>query len=379
MKKIFILLALAVLVFIQPAFTQSKKEKRKARKELKIQQGKPLVTPLAGPAYTPELGFTLAGGIMISYKTNPDDSLIQRSSTPVMFGVSSTGAIFANAKVTSFWLQDKLRIYADLVFKDMPDNYWGIGYDAAYYTPKSDTTTAYDRLWWQLNPKFLWQFKKHHFLGLNLDLNYTHGSNPSAGVSSDPNYMIYNDKPFNSGIGLVYQYDSRDIPVNAWKGFFAELNFTAYGNYLGGNNNYQMLSLDLRKYYNIKRKGNTLALQLKGRFTTGEVPYGEMSQIGTPFDLRGYTWGRYRDETMVFLIPEYRHTFLKQNGDLSKHGAVAWVGVGSLGDAVKNYENWLPNGGIGYRFEAQPRMSVRFDIGFGKETMGFYFNFCEAF
>ena len=63
---------------------------------------------------------------------------------------------------------------------------------------------------------------------------------------------------------------------------------------------------------------------------------------------------------------------------MSKHGAVAWVGVGSLGDAVKNYENWLPNAGIGYRFEAQPR-SVRFDIGFDKETMGFYFNFCEAF
>jgi small neutral amino acid transporter SnatA (MarC family) len=66
-----VLLTLTGLIFIQPAFSQSKKEKRKARKELKIQQGKPLVTPLAGPAYTPELGFTLAGGIMISYKTKP--------------------------------------------------------------------------------------------------------------------------------------------------------------------------------------------------------------------------------------------------------------------------------------------------------------------
>jgi hypothetical protein len=51
-----------------------------------------MIMPLAGPAYTPELEFTFAGGIMISFKTNPKDSLIQRSSAPVMLGVSSTGA-----------------------------------------------------------------------------------------------------------------------------------------------------------------------------------------------------------------------------------------------------------------------------------------------
>lgn len=379
MKRFFILLSIIGLLLVEPAFSQSAKEKRKARKALKIKEGKPLITPLAGPAYTPELGFTLAGGVMISYKTNPADSLIQRSSTPVMFGVSSTKAVFANTKITSFWLHDKLRIYADLIFKKMPDNYWGVGYEKAFYTLKSDSTTKYDRLWWQLNPKFLWQFKPHHFIGLNLDLNYTHGSNPSEGVSTDEYYIKFNDRPFNSGLGLVYQYDSRDIPVNAWKGLFAEINFTMYSKYLGGNNDYQMLSLDLRKYFNIMRKGNTLAFQLKGRFTTGEVPYGEMSMIGTPFDLRGYTWGRYRDESIVFLIPEYRYTFLKKNGELSKHGAVAWVGAGSLGDAITHFDKWLPNAGIGYRFEAQPRMSVRFDIGFGKETSGFYFNFCEAF
>jgi len=179
MRKITLLFFLIVLILCQPVYSQSKKEKRKAKKETKIREGKPMITPLAGPAYTPELGFTIAGGVMVSFKTNPDDSLIQRSTSPVMIGVSSTGAFFVNTKITSFWLQDKLRIYADLVFKNMPDNYWGVGYDAAYNTPKSDTTTAYDRLWWQINPKFLWQFKKNNFLGLNVDFNYTKGSDPS--------------------------------------------------------------------------------------------------------------------------------------------------------------------------------------------------------
>lgn len=40
---------------------EEKKEKRKAKKQEKIESGKLMITPLAGPAYTPELGFTIAG------------------------------------------------------------------------------------------------------------------------------------------------------------------------------------------------------------------------------------------------------------------------------------------------------------------------------
>ena len=94
-----------------------------------------------------------------------------------MLGISSTGAYFFGTKLTSFWLKDKLRIYGDFNFKDMPDNYWGVGYDAAANTEKSDSTTAYDRLWFQIYPRFLWQFHKNYFGGLVVDYNYTKGSN----------------------------------------------------------------------------------------------------------------------------------------------------------------------------------------------------------
>jgi hypothetical protein len=107
---------------------EEKKNLRKAKKQEKEESGKLMITPLAGPAYTPELGFTIAGGIMTSFKTNKNDSLIQRSSAPLMLGVSSTGAFFFQSKWTTFWLEDKLRIYADVNFKTMPDNYWGVGY-----------------------------------------------------------------------------------------------------------------------------------------------------------------------------------------------------------------------------------------------------------
>ena len=85
------------------ADTITKREVRQQKKQQKINLGKPLFTPLAGPAYTPELGFTLAGGFMLSYKTNPKDSLIQRSSSPIMFGGSSTGAIFFSTIASTYW------------------------------------------------------------------------------------------------------------------------------------------------------------------------------------------------------------------------------------------------------------------------------------
>lgn len=365
--------------FSQELLKEEKKIHRKAIKQEKIDQGKLMVMPFAGPAYTPELKFTIAGGVLLSFKTNPKDSLIQRSSAPVTFGGSSTGAYFFGVKLTSFWLEDKFRIYADLNYKNMPDNYWGVGYENGFYTPKSDSTTAYKRTWWQIFPKFLWQFKENFFVGTLIDFNYTQGREPSPGVAMDTYYIQYNDKPFNSGFGLVLQYDSRDIAVNAWKGTFIEFTMAFYGPYLGGDNTYQIYDLDFRKYWQIKRPGSTIAVQLKGRFGKGSVPYGEMSQPGTPFDLRGYVWGQYRDDAMVFGIGEYRFMFKRRNGDLSPHGLVTWFGAGTLADRVQNFNDWLPCFGIGYRFEVQPRMNVRLDIGFGRETRGFYFNFNEAY
>ncbi len=82
---------------------------------------------------------------------------------------------------------------------------------------------------------------------------------------------------------------------------------------------------------------------------------------------------------MILFIGEYRHMFNKSSGELSKHGMVAWMVTGSIAQDPSGFSNWLPNFGFGYRFEVQPRMNLRIDIGMGRETSGFYFNFNEAF
>ena len=68
-----------------------------------------------------------------------------------------------------------------------------------------------------------------------------------------------------------------------------------------------------------------------------------------------------------------------KDNEPGKHGFVAWVGAGTIGEDIASLEKYLPNFGFGYRIEVQPRMNVRVDFGFGTETFGFYFNFNEAF
>ena len=179
----------------------------------------------------------------------------------------------------------------------------------------------------------------------------------------------------------MMQYDSRDIPVNAYHGTFVQAMVTFYGSYLGGNNTYFLVDVDFRNYQQLASlDGQTLAWTIRGRFTQGDVPYGEMSQLGSPSDLRGYTWGRFRDESFYYFITEYRHMFRKRStGERGKHGLVAWVGGGSIMEKVFQIDNFLYNFGFGYRLEVQPRMNVRFDYGFGRDNSGLYFNFTETF
>jgi hypothetical protein len=385
--RISVLVVLINMLFcFELSAQEDKKNGKSARRDsikaAKIAEGKGIATFLGGPGYTPELKLLLAVGGLYSFKTNPKDSLIQRSTVNGSFGVTiPAGGIVSKLILTSFWNQDKMRIYANLWLKDIPDHYYGVGIEDGKNTEKSDSTTAYLRFWWQVNPKFMFRLKKDLYLGPMVDFNFTKIKDPSQGVIEDSTYQQFGPQNFNAGGGVVLQYDSRDLPVNAYRGALLQVQGGIYGGYLGGNNNYYLIDIDFRKYHQLaKLDGQTLAWTIRGRFTTKDVPYGEMSQLGTPSDLRGYTWGRYRDRSMLYGMAEYRHMFSKNSGtERSKHGFVTWVGAGTVMEEVSQITTFLPNFGIGYRFEVQPRMNVRFDYGWGNDSSGLYFNFTETF
>jgi outer membrane protein assembly factor BamA len=329
------------------------------------------------------MGALLAAGGLFSFMTSMADTVSQRSSFPVVISYSTTGALTCSTVLTSFWLEDRLRIPVDLWFKSMPDNYFGVGYDAGWNTVLSDTTTAYDRTWFWFNPRFLVQIQGALYGGLDWDVSYTRADNPGPVMLADSTFQATGSEAFNNGLGAVLQYDSRDIPVNAYRGTFFSGRARFYEPALGSDHKYQIYDLDYRYYLPLREQGgHTLAWQFRTRIGKGEVPWAELSQPGTPFDLRGYRWGQYRDKSMLYMIVEYRHMLIKDNR-IGHHGLVGWVGTFSIAPLARDFTNWLPNFGVGYRFAVQPRMNLRLDVGFADTMDGWqpavYFNFNEAF
>ena len=342
------------------------------------------VTPFLAPAVSPEVGVMLVGGGLISFKIDPKSKLLQRSSVPFSFGYSSNGSANFNIRPSLFFKNDKNRISGDIWMKDMPDNYWGIGTNVAKKPSQPDSTTKYHRNWWQVYLKYSHQFRDHFFGGLVFDYSQTQASSMSLAMQEDENVRKFGSFIRNWWLGLLLQYDSRDVTINAYKGVFVEVSSNFYRSKTFSKPNYQVLLLDYRQYKQICRPGRTLAWQVKSRIANHEVPWSEMSQIGKPFDLRGYRWGRYRDKDMLLSIVEYRHMLMrktprKDGNMMSRWGFVTWLATGAVANNFTEMTQWLPNGGVGIRFEVQERMNARLDYGIGNDTSAFYISFNEAF
>lgn len=377
--------AIALLIICENgAFAQSKGlkgflEKRKKLKNERIEAGLPFISPMIGPGYTPDAGVLFAIGGLLTFKTDRQDTLIQRSSLPVTFVATSRGNLSFGSRLKSFWWQDQARINVLLAFSDAKDDYFGVGYDDAVDISRGDSTTLYNRRSWIFNPEFLYRISRNLYGGILFNLNETNAVEVNPVMAQDPAYVEFGPRNYNAGVGLTLQYDSRDVVVNAWKGIFASLGATFFTTGLGSDNDYQIVDLDLRHYRRIKRDGRTLAFRYKGRFGYGDVPWAELTKLGGSRELRGYIKGQYRDASGMHITTEYRHMFLKKNGELSSHGFTTWIAAGSIFDGAENIDRWLPNFGFGYRLEVQPRMNLRIDFGFGRDATGVYFDFNEAF
>ena len=350
----------------------------------KIERGRSTLVPFIAPSYTPETSVMLTLGGLYTFKTKRENSLLSRSSMPFSIGYSVNGSLLISIKANIYMLSDRLRLTGEYWNKNMPDNYWGVGYENGRYTPQSDSTTGYQRNWNQFKYKIVYKVLKNFYIGINYDYNRTTASKVNEVMAADSNYLLHGDKVFNSGFGMVWRYDSRDFPENAYKGVLLELAGTGYGKHTSSSNVFQVYELDYRQYQKIIRDGSTLAWQVKTRVSHGDVPWTELSMIGTPFDLRGYTWGQYRDYSSLFMLAEYRYMLPRKTpngrGDMyGPFGFVVWTGTGSIAADYGEFKNWIPNAGVGLRFEIQKRMNLRIDYGVGANSSAFYISFNEAF
>ncbi len=348
---------------------------------------------LGGPSYTPDFGFLIGGSALMTFRMNPQDTTMRRSVIPMALAfMFEGGGLNLMVKPQLFFKDDKFRIFGVLNYKNTRENFYGIGYNTNKNYERSDSTSQYRYSGFQVNPWFLFRMGKSDiFFGPQIDISYDKLSDPAKHLPQQADYAAAGGdengyKNFSSGFGFLLSYDTRDIPANPYSGTYVDLRGIMYQKWLGSDQNFYRLELDYRQYKSVgQRKVLAWTLQTKNSFGR-HIPLTKYALSGTPFDLRGYYMGQYRDKSSHVALVEYRQMFNTDRSTWLKRitshlGYVAWGGVGFMGPTPGKIEGVLPNAGLGLRIEVQPRMNVRFDYGrnFVNKQNLFYFNMTEAF
>lgn len=341
---------------------------------------------LGGPSYTPEASFGVGGAVLASFRMNKQDTIFQRSFLPAGLNLSINGTIVVAGAGTFFFNENRFRIYMNYGYRNEPSHYYGKGFEKAENLERGDSTTRFHRSYFQLYPRFVWEVRPHFYLGGLFDLNYTKVSDVNPVMEEDPYFQQFKRKYFNVGIGGLIQYDTRDDVATPTRGMLLGANFKLFGKYWGGAYNYEIIELEYRQFKNVFRPRSTLAWIAKSQIGLGDIPFTELPTFGSPFDLRGYYMGKYRDKSMAYGIVEYRHMFgspakYKSGNFWAKCGFVAWVGTGTIGETPFDWNKWKLNFGAGLRFQMQPGKNFRLDVGKepGQPGMQVYMNMTEAF
>lgn len=348
---------------------------------------------LGGPSYTPDFGVLIGGSALMTFRMNPKDTTMRRSVVPMALAfMFEGGGLNLMVKPQLFFKEDKFRIFGVLNYKNTRENFYGIGYNTNKNYERSDSTSQYRYSGFQVNPWFLFRMGKSDiFFGPQIDISYDKLSEPAKYLPQQADYAAAGGdengyKNFSSGIGFLLSYDTRDIPANPYRGTYVDLRGIMYQKWLGSDKNFYRLELDYRQYKSVGQR-KVLAWTLQSKNTFGRhIPLTKYALSGTPFDLRGYYMGQYRDKSSHVALLEYRQMFNTDRSTWLKRitshlGYVAWGGVGFMGPTPGKIEGVLPNAGLGLRIEVQPRMNVRFDYGrnFVNKQNLFYFNMTEAF
>jgi len=187
-----------------------------------------------------------------------------------------------------------------------------------------------------------------------------------------------------SSIVLKALYDNRLNQINAKNGWFINTVYRDSRKFLGSDNDWQSLLIEVRKYLPFPAHSkNTLALWSYNWLTVGGTPpYLLMPSTGWDDQYntgRGYIQGRFRGNNMFYFESEYRF-------NISRNGFLGGVVFGNLQyftpEISEQFQVLSPGYGGGLRIKLNKHSGANLciDYGFGKDgSRGFFVNLGEVF
>ena len=259
----------------------------------------------------------------------------------------------------------------EIKLEKYPDKYFGIGNNTREANQEDYTSRSFG-----ISVSLLKEFGRNLKAGLQYSFsNWTikeWGSNgPPVGESIPGNHG-----GIVAGPTFLLNLDNRDNIFYPSRGELFEMGYTFFDHNLGSDFNFHLFALNLRKYVPLF-SSHVLAFQSLLQLEWGNVPFYYMSQLGGQNLLRGYYQGRFRDKDLIAFQVEYRLPIVW------KLGGVAFASIGQVADRLEQFAagqfKYTMGVGLRYLFDRKEKIQVRADIGFGRDSTGFYFSIFEAF
>ncbi len=274
--------------------------------------------------------------------------------------------------------QNKWFFLGKLRFQSFPLFYHGIGLGTpAEYIARVEANQVI------IKERVLRKIKNNLFLGLEFDFQRLVGTEfvLAGPLNQEFKEPLGSGGSTNVGLGLGLIQDNRHNVLNVRKGFFSELAFLQYNQAWGSTYNFTSIISDTRVYRPVG-ENNVFAAQLFGQFNYGDVPFNQLALMGGESLMRGYYYGRYRDNHQIAAQAEFRILPISL-GFTDRLGFAIFAGTGSVFNDTKDLDlsNLIVSGGAGLRFLLFPKKDIwtRLDFALTKEGSGFYLFIGEAF
>ncbi|MCC5916504.1 MAG: BamA/TamA family outer membrane protein [Cryomorphaceae bacterium] len=324
--------------------------------------------------YTPDTRFA-AGASLVYYFSIPAADSTEK---PTRLSFLQMLADYTQNNQFDFWAiwniftrNENYLFKGELRYRNFPDRFYGIG-----NTTKDADMERYS--FDLFSAKFLMLKKIHKdlFFGADLHLGREYNFEFEEGRALTTGDIAGARDLNEIGLGAVLVYDTRDNVINAYRGALLELSTYHYNPTYGSTYQYTNINLIGQHYRSLKHH-HILAFQIRGNLNFGEVPFLDMGMAGNDDLLRGYARNRFRDHHFMGGQTEYRFPMYK------RLGGVVFAGAGDVFNTLNdlNFSHLKYSLGAGLRFLVNPaeRLNIRFDVGFGRNSIAYYLMVTEAF
>lgn len=321
------------------------------------------ILPVPAFGYSPETRAYI-GAVSLFTIRNYDTVHTRISNAKIEFNYTWNKQVIAEGEWNYFFNKEKWFTKGRVHFSHYPDFYYGIGGN----TPDSNKAIFNSRRY-IFEASALKQVRYKLFTGISARyINY----NNVYYINSNTMYTELSDSR-TLGIGYSLLNDSRNNLLTPQYGryIFADISYNT------SVNDYLKIIADWREYKTWNKK-QTLAIRLYNELNIGKPSFYDLSHLGGDKFVRGYYYGRYRDNGMGTLQAEYRFPIVW------RFGMAAFSGVSTMYSSINklNQASLKYNYGLGVRFlvDKKDNTNLRVDYAVGSNNNnGFYISFGEAF